>query len=78
MKDFKKRRAYKKIMKVVDRNRLVSDRASELKGMGYSVEEIAMGSGGVGNVKETQSEYRVQIGYGKGKWNYASTVVIKK
>lgn len=68
----------KNIQKVVSDNRLVSDRVEKLREMGYTVEERLMGSGGVLQVKEMKKETRIQIGYGKGKYNYAYAVIIKK
>lgn len=49
---------------------------SKLK-IGY-LEEKPMGSGGVGQIQEKEKEYRVQLGYGHGKYNYASTWIIPK
>ena len=68
----------KNIQKVVSDNRLVSDRVEKLIEMGYTVKECAMGSGGVMQVKELKSETRIQVGYGKGDYNYAYAVIIKK
>lgn len=68
----------KNIQKVVRENRLVSDRVIKLREMGYIVEERPMGSGGVLQVKELKNETRIQVGYGKGKHNYAYAVIIKK
>ena len=68
----------KNIQNVVRENRLVSDRVIKLRDMGYTVKECAMGSGGVLQVKEMKGETRIQVGYGKGKHNYAYAVVIKK
>lgn len=68
----------KNIQKVVSDNRLVSDRVIKLRDMGYTVRECPMGSGGVMQVKELKSETRIQVGYGKGKHNYAYAVIIKK
>lgn len=66
------------ISNVVRENRLVSDRVEKLREMEYTVKECAMGSGGVLQVKELKSETRIQVGYGKGKHNYAYAVIIKK
>ena len=69
---------FENIEKVVRENRLVSDRVIKLREMGYTVEERAIGSGGVMQVKELKSETRIQVGYGKGKYNYAYAVILKK
>ena len=66
------------IQNVVRENRLVSDRVIKLREMGYTVKECPMGSGGVLQVKEMKGETRIQIGYGKGNYNYAYAVIIKK
>jgi hypothetical protein len=34
-----------------------------------------MGPGGTGQIKTLKSEIRMQIGYGKGKYNYAKCVI---
>ena len=68
----------KNIQKVVSDNRSVSDRVEKLREMGYTVNECPMGSGGVLQVKELKNETRIQVGYGKGKHNYAYAVIIKK
>lgn len=68
----------KAISNVVRDYRLVSDRVEKLREIGYTVKECAMGSGGVLQVKELKSETRIQVGYGRGKYNYAYAVIIKK
>jgi hypothetical protein len=68
----------KAISNVVKDYRLVSDRVEKLIEMGHTVKECAMGSGGVLQVKEMKGETRIQVGYGKGKHNYAYAVIIKK
>lgn len=68
----------KTITKVVNENKRVSDRIEKLQELGYSVAEFAMGSGGVLQVKELKNKIRVQISYGRGKWNYAYAVSLKK
>ena len=65
------------IEKVIDA-RLVSDRCSIAKDYELNVEELPMGSGGVGQFKVmADGTLRVQIGYGKGKYNYAMCVVVQ-
>ena len=68
----------KTITKVVNENKRVSDRIEKLQELGYSVAEFSMGSGGVLQVKELKDEKRVQISYGRGKYNYAYAVSLKK
>ena len=63
---------------IISKHRLVSDRVNELNEKGYIVNECAMGSGGVGQIKTLKDEVRIQIGYGHGKHNYAKCVIIKK
>jgi hypothetical protein len=65
------------IRKVVKENRLIVNRVKNLLDMGFTVERVRMGSGGVMQVKEMANETtRVQIGYGVGKYNYAMAVII--
>ncbi len=67
------------IKSVVESNRFVADRAGKLAELGYSTQELPMGSGGVLQVKEMRDgTVRVQIGYGHGRYNYAMCVVIDK
>lgn len=68
----------KTITKVVNENKRVSDRIEKLQELGYLVAEFSMGSGGVLQVKELKDETRVQISYGRGKYNYAYAVSLKK
>lgn len=68
----------KEISKVVYSERLVSNRIAKLIKLGYEINEYAMGSGGVMQVKELDNETRIQIGYGHGKHNYAFAVSLKK
>ena len=75
MKSTGKREHIEFIRKVVKDNRLVNDRVNILISRGYKVELFPFGSGGVGQVKEMRSgKTRVQISYGKGKYNYAMGV----
>lgn len=66
----------KQIAEVVKTNRLVSERVKQLRQLGFRVEEKPMGSGGVLQIKKLKSETRVQIGYGRGRNNYAMTVIL--
>ena len=76
-KNFKEQ--YSEIKSVVESNRLVEDRVSKLTELGYNTEELPMGSGGVLQVKiMADGDVRIQIGYGKGKHNYAMCVVLDK
>ena len=68
----------KNIQKVVSDNRLVSDRVRKLREMGYTVKKCPMGFGRVLQVREMKRETRIQISTGKGKYNYAYAVIIKK
>lgn len=68
----------KQINEVIKKHRFVKDRVIELEKMGFQVEIHPLGSGGVGQVKEMLTEYRVQIGYGRSRYNYAYCVIIKK
>jgi hypothetical protein len=69
---------YQTIMGVVKANARVAKRENELLKKGFKVEERRCGSGGVGRIIEMKRETRVQIGYGHGKWNYASCVIVYK
>lgn len=64
------------ITEVVKSNRLVSSRVAKLRELGFNVQEKAMGSGGVLQVKKLSSETRIQIGYGHSRNNYAMVVVL--
>lgn len=66
------------IEKIIRENRLVSDRESQLHRAGIAYDTFPMGSGGVGQIKEMSDHYRVQVGYGVGKHNYATAAIIKK
>ena len=76
-KNFKEQ--YNEIKSVVENNRLVEDRVNKLTELGYDVQELPMGSGGVLQVKEIKDgTIRVQVGYGHGRYNYAMCVVLDK
>jgi len=66
------------IRNITRRYRLISDRVAALNELGYNIKCAAMGSGGVGQVKETKKEIRVQISHGVSRWNYAYCVVFGK
>lgn len=66
-----------KIEKIVKGNRLVSKRVSQLRALGFQVEELPMGPGGVlQQRKMANGTTRVQIGYGHGRHNYAMAVTL--
>ena len=66
-----------KIEKIVKGNRLVSERVSQLRALGFQVEELPMGPGGVlQQRKMANGKTRVQIGYGHGRHNYAMAVTL--
>lgn len=68
--------SYNKILSIIKSNRLIVDRRREI---GFDNVEIKpMGSGGIGQIKSFNNEVYVQIGYGKGKYNYAYAVKIGK
>jgi len=69
---------YKKIMKVVNAHKRVVKRENQLFANGYHVAERRCGSGGVGQIINLKNETRIQIGYGHGKNNYASCVILQK
>jgi len=76
-KNFKEQ--FEEIKNVVKSSRLVDDKVNKLTELGYDVQELPMGSGGVLQVKEMRDgTIRVQIGYGHGRYNYAMCVVINK
>ena len=67
----------KKIEKVVKSNRLVSDRIKALEKLGFQVEELPMGPGGILQQKKmANGTTRIQIGYGHGRHNYAMAVTL--
>lgn len=72
--EVKKSSNYKKVMSIIKSHRLISKR-EEAIGFDY-IEEKAMGSGGVGQLKVINGLVYVQIGCGHGKWNYASAAKI--
>lgn len=56
--------------------RLIKDRKEALTIAGYVVESRPMGPGGVGQVRTTQKEIRIQIGAAYTKWGYAMCVIL--
>ena len=68
----------KEVKTIISKHRLVKDRVKELYKNGYNIEECAMGSGGVGQIKTLKNEVRIQVGYGHGRYNYAKCVIINK
>jgi len=64
------------ITKAVNNYRLIKDRIAALSAKGYRVEIRPMGPGGVFQVRQASGETRVQIGYGRGRWNYAPVVIL--
>ncbi len=63
------------VLKVIKNNYFINDRIDSLQNMDFSVDEKAMGSGGVGQIKEVKGCYRMQIGY--GRHNYAFVVYLQ-
>lgn len=62
---------------IVKSNRRVGDRVKALKNLGFNVQEMPMGSGGVLQEKIMRNgKKRIQIGYGHGRYNYALAVTI--
>ena len=56
----------------------ITDRLVYLNDRGYHIAVRSMGSGGVGQIKKMKNgEYRVQISYGLGRWNYAYVVLFQ-
>lgn len=78
IKEVKESAAYKQIMQIVTANKTVSARETELHKAGFSYATFPMGSGGVGQIKEMKDHYRIQVGYGVGKHNYAVAAILKK
>lgn len=66
------------IKNIIDKHYFIADRIKELETHDIECEEIAMGSGGVGQVqyKSTLKQIRMQIGYGHGKHNYAQVAIL--
>lgn len=47
--------------------------------LGFKIDYVPMGSGGVGQIKTlwTKREARIQLTYGQGMGNYANAIIIK-
>ena len=76
-KNFKEQLA--EIKNVVESSRLVDDRVNKLTELGYDTQEFPMGSGGVLQIRGMRDgTVRVQVGYGRGRYNYAMCVVLDK
>lgn len=67
-----------KISEAIRDNRLQRDRLAALRDHGYTIRNVAMGSGGVGQVRVTKDEIFVQVTCGIGRHNYADCVVLGK
>ena len=67
---------YKFVNNVIKKHRLISERENELINAGFFIKTISAGSGGVGQILRRKDGVWVQIGYGKGQWNYANCVLI--
>lgn len=78
IENFKKSKDYKLIMQIVMKYNRVADREKDLQKKGYTVDIFPIGSGGVGQVKEMSDHFRIQVGYGAGKYNYAKVVCVLK
>jgi hypothetical protein len=74
----KESRPYEDIVMVWGMFSKVAKRTEQLKKWNYKCVNVAMGSGGVGQVKEVNGKIRVQYSFGTGKWNYAMAVEIEK
>jgi hypothetical protein len=62
--------------KVINEKWRVSDRAIELRKLGFGVGFKSMGNGGRGQLKRYHNKVIMQIGYGKGEYNYAYYVYL--
>jgi len=69
----------KEIKAIISEHRLIADRRKAIyTEMELICMEYPMGPGGVGQVIEMKNHYRVQIGYGHGRNNYAMAVYLAK
>jgi hypothetical protein len=66
------------IRKCVKDNRLKLKIYELLQVAGYNVDSRSMGSGGVGQVRLTRKEIRIQVGAAYTKWGRAMCVVIER
>ena len=76
IEEFQKTETYRSIMENAKKYRLISERRKHLKKCGFHVETKPMGSGGIGQVKKMSDHYRIQVGYGVSKHNYALCVIV--
>ncbi len=67
-----------KVKQIAGQHHFIKDRAKALKAKGFDVITAYMGSGGKYQTKSTKDKVRVQIGYGKGRYNKATVVELKK
>ena len=65
-----------KVREVINQFYYVQDRIDLLSLNWFQTDIKPMGSGGVGQIKEVDGCYRMQISYGWGKWNYANIVYL--
>lgn len=69
----------REVKNAINNFHFVKERVNYLQDkLGVEIDERPMGSGGVGQIKEMANEIRIQIGYGKSKYNYAMCVIVKK
>ena len=73
--------AYKKAQIKIIRHailnfRKIIDRCVFLHERSIGTDIKPMGSGGVGQVRIINGKIHIQIGYGKGQWNYAMCAII--
>lgn len=69
--------AEKVVKRSIENHSKIDNRVLELENMGFTIEEKAMGSGGVGQVRTMKSgEVRIQIGCGHSRHNYAKCVIL--
>lgn len=69
-----------KCLQAIKNNRLIADRVAYLRKTAldnqFTIDRVAMGSGGVGSIKRSRKGIIIQIGCGYGTYNYAQVVVI--
>lgn len=58
--------------------RLQKDRFEALHNAGYVLEPRAMGAGGVGQIRATKKEIRIQVGAGYTRYNQAMCVILSR
>ena len=62
------------VKRIIAENKSLVARKKAIFEAGFTVREIAMGSGGCGQVKETKTEVRIQIESGHGRYNFLAVV----